>query len=567
MNNMNNMYRLLSTTICLISLLTACTKSHPTQKITPPPIIHQAHLQNWYPPDPEQLKQELDYYLTYAQKDFSLPALLHTSPVRAMIVPHAGYYYSGFCAATAYQALLDTSNCSCHPESCPELCRRVVSGSKNKTISRVIVLSPSHTMFLRGIALPDYTHYQTALGAIPLDTQALEDLKKNNNFQVVPQAHEPEHAIEVQLPFLQATIENFKLIPLVVGEFKESDYQDILKMLTKIITPETLIVVSSDFTHHGASYEYEMFKESIQANLQQLDGYALHTIGRQSYEQFNHMLNETGTTICGQNPIKLLLLLLESNALGDVQAHITSYYTSPQTQLIWGNDKKLHPQTLFTSIDDKRMSTSVSYAGVIFNQTQKNITSQEELFTQYEKKSLLHLARKTLENSFTPKDQHLPTHLLYPPLSPVLEMQAGAFVTLVKKSGELRGCIGQITSKSPLFQTVEAMARAAAFQDTRFNQVTKNELDNLVIDITVLSQPTKINSYKEIVLGKHGIVLNKQDAQGKIIASSVFLPQVPPAQRWDLITTLEQLSLKAGLDRHAWQECSFEVFEGFEIKE
>ncbi len=546
---MNNTYRLFGIVTCLASLLTSCSKSHTIQKVVPPTIVHKAHLQNWYPTDPAQLKQELDYYLAYAQKDFSLPAFLHTSPVRAMIVPHAGYYYSGFCAATAYQALLDEYK------------------NKNQTITRVIILSPSHTMFLRGIALPDYTHYQTACGTIELDTQALECLKKDNNFQIVPQAHETEHAIEVQLPFLQATIENFKLIPLVVGEFKESDYQDILKKLTQIITPQTLMVISSDFTHHGASYEYEIFKTSIQANLQQLDGYALHAIGNQSYEQFSHMLQDTGATICGQNPIKLLLLLLQSNALGDVHAHTTSYYTSPQTQLLWGNDKKLHPQTLFTAIDDTRMSSSVSYAGVIFNQTPKNIISYEELFTSYEKKSLLQLARKTLENSFKPKDLQLPTQLLYPPLSPVLEMQAGAFVTLTKKSGELRGCIGKITSKSPLFLTIENMTRAAAFQDTRFNPVTKDELNSLEIDITILSQPIKINNYQEIILGKHGIVLNKHDTQGNIIASSVFLPQVPPTQRWNLITTLEQLSLKAGLDRHAWKECSFEVFEGFEIKE
>jgi uncharacterized protein (TIGR00296 family) len=111
------------------------------------------------------------------------------------------------------------------------------------------------------------------------------------------------------------------------------------------------------------------------------------------------------------------------------------------------------------------------------------------------------------------------------------------------------------------------MAQAAAFHDTRFSPVTKNELDNLVIDISILTYPQQVNNYRDIKLGKHGIILNKI-VDDHVVASAVFLPQVPISYRWDLETTLGHLSEKAGLTWGAWREdCSFDVFEGYEIKE
>jgi AmmeMemoRadiSam system protein A len=178
------------------------------------------------------------------------------------------------------------------------------------------------------------------------------------------------------------------------------------------------------------------------------------------------------------------------------------------------------------------------------------------------------LAHSTLENNFLPAPQQLPAHLLYPIITQSLQQPVGAFVTLTTKNGDLRGCIGNITTDQPLYKTAQAMAYAAAFQDSRFTPLTKEELDNVTIDITVLSQPRKIESYKDIVIGTQGIILHKYNPQGQEIGSALFLPQVAREHGWDIETTLDALSHKAGLDYDAWQEnCSFEVFDGFEIKE
>jgi AmmeMemoRadiSam system protein A len=134
-------------------------------------------------------------------------------------------------------------------------------------------------------------------------------------------------------------------------------------------------------------------------------------------------------------------------------------------------------------------------------------------------------------------------------------------VTLNKKTGALRGCIGRIITSQPLYKTVVQMARAAAFHDSRFSPVKKEELDDLIIDITVLTPPKRVASYNDIKLGKHGIILKKG------FKRSVFLPQVPGTFGWDLTKTLEQLALKAYLKRDEWKNSTYEVFEGFEFKE
>ncbi len=112
------------------------------------------------------------------------------------------------------------------------------------------------------------------------------------------------------------------------------------------------------------------------------------------------------------------------------------------------------------------------------------------------------------------------------------------------------------------------MSLAAAFNDNRFLPVAPGELDELTIDISVLSPPKQITKIEEIIIGKHGIIMDKRDAAGTIIASAVFLPQVPKEQHWSREETLEQLAIKADLPRDGWKtDCTFHVFEGYEIKE
>jgi AmmeMemoRadiSam system protein B/AmmeMemoRadiSam system protein A len=531
--------------VLVISLL-SCGKSHEVHSTPPAPdIIHNAHLSGgWYSLQKDKLEQDLDLYFSCAKESLAPWSGKTKRDIRALIVPHAGHYYSGLCAASAYQAL-----------------------AQDSSYSRVIILCPSHTAFIRGIAVPDFTIYRTVLGDISIDNSSIETLKKNSKiFSVNSDAHNTEHAIEIQLPFLQKRLNKFSLVPLIVGHLVQNDYKEIVEALKKIIDPSTLVIISTDFIHYGPQYEYEIFAKDISANIRFVDSLVAHAVYNRSIEEFDKIIQDTGATVCGQNPLRILLFLLATGVLGNIDSRLTCYYQSSCVKDLCKNSGALNVSAIFNNIPDSQAGQSVSYMGVVF--TTKDKWAKEDLLSQFEKRMVVNLARATVENSFKTKSTQVEDHLLPFVLSENLERNTGAFVTLNKKNGELRGCIGSIEPVMPLFQTVIQMARSAAFNDTRFAPLKRDELDNIVFDVTVLTPPVKVNSYKDIIIGTHGVVLNKLNERGVRVTSSVFLPQVPPAFGWNLETTLEQLSLKAGLLPDAWKSsCEFEVFEGFEIQE
>lgn len=188
----------------------------------------------------------------------------------------------------------------------------------------------------------------------------------------------------------------------------------------------------------------------------------------------------------------------------------------------------------------------VGYGAVAFY---KENDSQK--LTEEEKKELLRIAKRSVE-SFV-KTGKVPEFEVG---SERLKEKRGAFVTL-KENGRLRGCIGHLVANLPLYKVVSQMAISAAVKDPRFFPVTKEELDTLKYEISVLSPLRKINSLKEIELGKHGVLAVARDHSG------VLLPQVATENHLDLETFLDNLMLKAGLSPNYWKENSidFYVFE------
>lgn len=541
----------LSFLLIFLSIFSACTKEDREQIANNhnPSIIHRAHLSDgWYPQDPDVLTNLLDGYFDQAKHAF--PVKSDPIQVKALIVPHAGYFYSGFCAATAYQTLFQNDN------------------QLNSKINRIIIISPSHRVFLNNIAMPDYNIYKTALGEVNVDTHALKTLGTSSTvFKTHADAHANEHAIEIQLPFLQKTVASFKIVPLIVGNLSPDNFHEAVLALKKIITPDTLVVISSDFTHFGANYEFKPFSKMIFQQIRYVDSLAIQSISNLSGYDFNQILQDTGTTICGKMPINLLLGLIDCKTYSNLTARLTCYYNSAQILKAY-NKNTISPNKLLDFASDKDNESSVSYAGLIFSTQNLESLNSEDRLTGFEKKSLLKQVRQTLENYYLDDANKAPLHLLYPVVTPAITRPSGAFVTLNKKNGELRGCIGRIFATAELYKTISDMAIAAATQDSRFNPVTKEELENIVIDITILTDPHRVRGYKDIQLGRDGILLKKLSANGQVLTSSVFLPQVPKSLGWNLETTLEQLSLKAGLARDEWKSnCEFEVFQGFEIRE
>ncbi len=505
----------------------------------------------WYVQDKDELNYQIESYFDIAKKDFN--TIVDPTSIRAIISPHAGFFYSGLCAATAYQTLLQKNS------------GKNYDAQKNAHISRVIILAPSHSAFFNHVSLPEFTVYKTVLGEIPIDVEAIKKLEqKKNVFKKFQEVYAKEHSLEIQLPFLQKTIADFKLVPLIIGGIRPYDIYDIAAGLKEIIDDKTLLVISSDFVHHGANYDYQIFNDHILDQVRLVDSLVVRAINAQSPQIFDTMMKQTQATVCGKDAIRILLALMEVKVLKDVESRLTCYYTSPQLESARPKTSvSIETKKLLDDIDDAEAKNSVSYVGMVFT-TQKDITLPLiDRLTDYEKKSLLCFARKAIANEFIkdPKKKK-PDHHLIPLTSAGLESSAGAFVTLHKKNGDLRGCIGRIVTTDPLFATVQNMSKASAFNDSRFSPLDAKELDDVMIDISILEKPVKVESFKDIVIGKHGIILNKG------YSSAVFLPQVAREQKWSLETTLEHLSEKAGLDKGAWNEgATFEVFEGCEIKE
>ncbi len=164
------------------------------------------------------------------------------------------------------------------------------------------------------------------------------------------------------------------------------------------------------------------------------------------------------------------------------------------------------------------------------------------MLTEDEKKQLLEIARdairSTLERTPLPEVQTD---------SAVLKGPGAAFVTL-RKHGELRGCIGTIEPRSPLYLVVQNMAIQAASADYRFEPVTLNELDDLSIEISVLSPPEPLTAPEEIIIGVHGLIIEKAWTRG------LLLPQVAGERGWTAEEFLENVCIKAGLPGSAWKD-------------
>ncbi|MFH1230355.1 MAG: AmmeMemoRadiSam system protein B [Planctomycetota bacterium] len=473
---------------------------------------------SWYPSNPDVLKKEITKYLDsvklpnppLGRDSASARGINPDVDIAGLVVPHAGHQYSGQCAAYGYLLL------------------------KGKSFKRVIIMGPSHSVGFSGVSVTKATHYETPLGKIPVDRQACDKLLQNDQlFSYQAAADKKEHSVEIQLPFLQTVLSNYKIVPLVVGEL--DDYQATASVIKEIVDDQTLVIASSDFTHYGDDFGYVPFTDDIKDNLKKLDGGAIEQIVNISPAGFYKYVKSTGTTICGYKPISLLLSIIDSKNIVDSKGILLNYYTSGD---LAGD-----------------YSHCVSYASIAFMKQGATKIREEKVgddLDESEQKTLLKLTRETLrmylKEGKTPKPDDKE-------VTDRLREKRGIFVTL-KNRGELRGCIGRIFEPEPLYQEVIEYTVHSA-NDSRFyyNPVTAKEEKEITIEISVLSPMRKVDSYKDIIVGKHGVYLVKGSH------NAVYLPQVAPEQGWTLEEMLNNLAEKARLPADGWRKgAEFFVF-------
>jgi MEMO1 family protein len=468
--------------------------------VRPPAVAGQ-----FYPSDPGKLKLTIEQFLKG-----STPISIE-KPV-AIIVPHAGYIYSGQIAADAF---------------------RQVMGRQYDT---VVVLGVNHTSAnFSGVSTGNYIAFQTPLGNIPIDQEVTSALLKEcRDFVQSREVHANEHSIEVQLPFIQVLFPKAKLVPVIIHP---PDYKMCVRFgqaLASVLKDrQALIVISSDLSHYPA------YQNAGKADRRTLETIAMLDPARIPPLMRDLDLPKLETRACGEASI--IAGLTAAKALGAKRAFIASYANSGDT-----------------SIGDR--ARTVGYGAVVLAPGDAPSNTDALAFPSPpsgatpiqngDKKALLTFARETIQRYLTTQTVPLARNF-----SARVDFPQGVFVTL-RKNGELRGCIGRIPPEFKLGQTVGEMALQAAFNDPRFPPVQLSEVKNLEIEISALTPMKSIGSSDEIVVGRDGVLLTKGNN------SAVFLPQVAPENHWNRDEMLDHLCAKAGMAAGCWKrDAKFQIFQ------
>ncbi len=466
----------------------------------------------YYPAAPALLEERIAGFLD------SVAAVENPGAVRAIMAPHAGLDYSGRVAASAYKLL---------------------SGRKIKT---AVIICNSHSSYFPGVAIDEHDGWETPLGTVAVDQELARKLAAASaaiNFNDEPFVA-PDQTLEIQLPFLQTVLaDGFKIVPIFFGNQGDESYKELARALKENLSADDLVVISTDMSHYPA---YEDANRIDRQTLEIIKAADTSALEKHIADTESRHIPAEQTLLCGIDGVKTGLELYKLAGWGEIK--ILSYANSGDI-----------------AIGDKE--SVVGYGAVAFYETTTNNEQQttnskqtagtedrfDNLLNMKQQKELLDIARKTVEAFVT--TGKIPEFKVE---DERLNLQEGAFVTL-HKDGQLRGCIGQIMpGDQPLWQVVRDMAAAACAEDNRFQPVSKDELEKLTYEISVLSAPELIADWQKIELGKHGVIVR----QG--VHSGVFLPQVAAETGWSREEFLSQLCFqKAGLAPDCYRDKDTEL--------
>ncbi|MGN7610562.1 AmmeMemoRadiSam system protein B [Magnetococcales bacterium HHB-1] len=413
----------------------------------------------FYPDNPNQLRQMVREYLKRAPQ--------HDLQPRAMVAPHAGYIYSGYTAACAYKTL-----------------------KPSKVRQRVFLAGPSHRVYLEGISVGNFSAFKTPLGQVALDQEILQRLfREEPDITRQPEAHQQEHSLEVHLPFLQETLGDFILVPMVFGKITP---ERLAEILYKYAEKDDLIIVSSDLSHYYSEEQARQLDQQCHDAMLKQDASAMATC-----------------KACGNIGMSALLNLAKRHHW---QSKLIDYRTSYDYS--------------------KDASRVVGYASYLFVGDQS-----------MNKQDLPAKAREHLRQVLA--GQPGLDHTTLTDAMPELAEKGACFVTLTK-GGVLRGCIGSLEAHRSLAEDLLANTVAAALKDSRFPAMSSNELDRVSIEVSLLTaaEPLEYVDPSDLLTrlkpNVHGVIL---ELNGK---RATFLPQV-----WEQLPDpkifLEHLCRKAGL--------------------
>lgn len=450
---------------------------------------------SFYPANREELDKAISGYFS------ELKPTSYNDPIAAL-VPHAGYIFSAKVAAKAYISIPDAET--------------------------YFIIAPSHRYWIENAVSCD-ENFNTPYGEVKTDKEIIEKLTQNNLFKKDCEKFINEHDVEIQLPFLQHRFKNrFKIVPLLINTTDTEKIKKIALHITNIskeTSRKIFYIISSDLSHYP---EYENAKIVDMTLIEAIKSMDIFYIDLTSKILLSKKINNYQTSACGLSAI-MLGVEIAKQQLQNADFQLIKYSNSFEEQ---------------KSIADREKV--VGYAAGFFIKSKGNKKKKE--LSNEEKKALIQMARKSIEDAFNGKDI---TFTLYENIK--FNMPAAVFITLTQNSN-LRGCMGTTQPTMSVADAVKYFARVSAFSDPRFSPLKKEELSKTKIEISVLSPLRKIKDHTEIKEKKDGVVVVSSGGSG------LFLPQV-----WEYFNSKEEFlselcSQKAGLDPSCWKNKDTQIF-------
>jgi AmmeMemoRadiSam system protein B/AmmeMemoRadiSam system protein A len=468
----------------------------------------------FYPADPERLARSVRGYLADA-----LPPGKER-PV-ALVLPHAGHVFSGQIAADGYRQAMEHD------------------------YDLIVMLGTNHTApAFNGVSVHTGSGYRTPLGMVAIDRElALALEAEDDRFAFRPEVHDREHSIEVHLPFVQIAFPEAKIVAAVVGRPDPTLCAGFGKALARLLAERrALIIASTDLAHYPNYGDAVAADHAVLDAMAKLDPAKLRTVIR---EQMRAGRPGLSTCACGEAPA--LAAMEAARALGAKRGRVISYANS--------GDTSIGERTRVVGYGAVAFLAGDGVADISALRRPRAGSHDSEL-SAADRQALLAFARSTIERYL--ESDGLP---LARDFSAPLWRDQAVFVTL-KKNGTLRGCIGQLRADRPLCQAVGVKAFQAAFQDHRFSPVRADELEEIDIEISLLTPPEQVSGVEAIKLGRDGVTLYK-DGRG-----ATYLPEVAVEQGWDRQEMLAHLCRKAGLPAACWKSgAQFFTFQSTIVRE
>ncbi|MBN1213077.1 MAG: AmmeMemoRadiSam system protein B [candidate division Zixibacteria bacterium] len=459
----------------------------------------------FYPGTAGELRQMIERHLAGVS---DLPDI--DGQIMALIVPHAGLVYSGQIAAHAYKLL------------------------ENSPVCKVILCGPTHRYRFDGLSVyGPGVEWETPLGELTCDDDLCSRLLKfSDRINIVPEAHLQEHCLEVQLPYLQSVLDDFKIVPVIMGPQDPSNIKLLADALASLDLDSTAVMVAStDWQHYRPASEGWKYDSTGIQCLEDMDP-----------DRLEKYLHTGKVEMCGGGAAVAVLKaamdrgadrvkILKYGDSGDVSGDKTAVvgyvaavvYKASKTENDGNKEKKEKATDMKEELEKFELSDS-------------------------DKTRLLQIARETIQKYLA--DGKIPEF----EVPDNLKIPGAAFVTL-EEHDNLRGCIGHVVAVEPLYKTVAVCAVQAAVSDPRFPSVRPEELKDIHIEISVLTPQQKVESLDEIEVGRDGLVIAQGDRRG------LLLPQVAVEYGWNRTEFLQHTCRKAGLPVNAYQFPGTEIYK------